>query len=146
VLPRGFGGGGVGAVASKRASHTKSKSKVSASSGKKGKQPERATLQSLSAKVKSKQSIVLSMLETLAGATIKAMIKRWQAHSVRGFRSGVVRNKLKLNLSSKLVDGDRVYLVAKHRAGRAVKRERIGATETAIATGTARLRISTSGH
>jgi hypothetical protein len=36
----------------------------------------------------------------------------WQQHSVRGFLAGVVRKRLKLKLSSKKVDGNRVYQVA----------------------------------
>jgi hypothetical protein len=36
----------------------------------------------------------------------------WQQHSVRGFLAGVVRKRLKLKLSSKKVDGDRIYRIA----------------------------------
>ena len=35
----------------------------------------------------------------------------WQQHSVRGFLAGVVRKRLKLKLSSKKVDGNRVYRI-----------------------------------
>ena len=53
------------------------------------------------------------MLQSPAGLTIAAMMKEmgWQQHSVRGFLAGVVRKKLKLQLSSKRVDGDRVYCI-----------------------------------
>jgi hypothetical protein len=35
----------------------------------------------------------------------------WQQHSVRGFLAGVVRKRLKLKLSSKKVDGQRIYQI-----------------------------------
>ena len=62
----------------------------------------------------SKQSRVIAMLRSPRGATIAAMMKAtdWQQHSVRGFLAGVVRKRLKLKLSSKKVDGNRVYQIA----------------------------------
>ncbi len=62
----------------------------------------------------SKQSRVIAMLQSPTGATIAAMMKTtgWQQHSVRGFLAGVVRKRLKLKLSSKKVDGNRVYRIA----------------------------------
>jgi Protein of unknown function (DUF3489) len=62
----------------------------------------------------SKQSRVIAMLRSPAGATIAAMMKTtgWQQHSVRGFLAGVVRKRLKLKLGSKKVDGVRVYQIA----------------------------------
>ena len=62
----------------------------------------------------SKQSRVIAMLESPTGATIAAMMKTtgWQQHSVRGFLAGVVRKRLKLNLNSKEVEGNRVYQIA----------------------------------
>ena len=70
----------------------------------------------------SKQSRVIAMLQSPAGATIAAMMKAtgWQQHSVRGFLAGVVRKRLKLKLGSKKVDGIRMYQIAgvessKHR-------------------------------
>ena len=62
----------------------------------------------------SKQSRVIAMLQSPQGATIAAMMKAtdWQQHSVRGFLAGVVRKRLKLKLSSKKVDGNRVYQIA----------------------------------
>ena len=64
------------------------------------------------AKGGSKQSRVIAMLASPAGATIAAMMKAtgWQQHSVRGFLAGVVRKRLKL--SSKEVDDTRVYRIA----------------------------------
>ena len=54
------------------------------------------------------------MLQSATGATIPAMMRTmsWQQHSVRGFLAGVVRKRLKLKLSSKKVDGNRVYRIA----------------------------------
>jgi hypothetical protein len=59
----------------------------------------------------SKQSRVIALLQSPAGATIAAMMQAtaWQQHSVRGFLTGVVRKRLKLKLGSKKVDGTRVY-------------------------------------
>ena len=61
----------------------------------------------------SKQARVITMLQSPAGMTIAAMMKEtgWQQHSVRGFLAGVVRKKLKLKLSSKKIDGNRVYCI-----------------------------------
>ena len=62
----------------------------------------------------SKQSRVIAMLQSPAGATITSMMEvtGWQQHSVRGFLAGVVRKRLKLKLGSKKVDGHRVYQIA----------------------------------
>ena len=62
----------------------------------------------------SKQSRVITMLQSSAGATLAAMMQEtgWQQHSVRGFLTGVVRKKLKLPLGSQKVDGSRVYRIA----------------------------------
>jgi hypothetical protein len=61
----------------------------------------------------SKQSRVIAMLHSPAGATIAAMMKAtgWQQHSIRGFLAGVVRKRLNLNLSSKKIDDSRVYSI-----------------------------------
>jgi Protein of unknown function (DUF3489) len=68
----------------------------------------------------SKQSRVIAMLQSPAGATIAAMMQTtgWQQHSVRGFLAGVVRKRLKLKLGSKKVDGTRVYRVATGDSGK----------------------------
>ena len=71
-----------------------------------------------------KQSRVIAMLQSPAGATITAMMQAtgWQQHSVRGFLAGVVRKRLKLKLGSNKVDGTRVYRVASGDIGKAAAR------------------------
>jgi hypothetical protein len=68
----------------------------------------------------SKQSRIIAMLQSPAGATIAAMMQAtgWQQHSVRGFLAGVVRKRLKLKLGSKKVDGTRVYRLAAGDSGK----------------------------
>ena len=63
----------------------------------------------------SKQDKVIEMLRAPSGTTIPAIMKatEWQQHSVRGFFAGTVRKKLKLNLTSKKIDDQRVYRIAK---------------------------------
>ncbi|MGB6537622.1 MAG: DUF3489 domain-containing protein [Xanthobacteraceae bacterium] len=73
----------------------------------------------------SKQSRVLSMLRSPAGTTIAAMMLTtgWQQHSVRGFLAGVVRKRLKLKLTSKKVDGTRIYQIASGGDAKAYPRQ-----------------------
>jgi uncharacterized protein DUF3489 len=61
----------------------------------------------------TKQSRVLAMLQSPAGATIAAMMQAtaWQRHSVHGFLAGVVRKRLKLKLISKKLNGTRSYQI-----------------------------------
>jgi hypothetical protein len=68
----------------------------------------------------SKQSRIIAMLQSPAGATMDAMMKvtGWQQHSVRGFLAGVVRKRLKLKLGSRKVDGTRVYNTADADSGK----------------------------
>jgi Protein of unknown function (DUF3489) len=70
----------------------------------------------------SKQSRVIAMLQSPAGATIAAVMKAtgWQPHSVRDFLAGVVRKRLKLELGSTKVDGNRVYQITKGDAGKTI--------------------------
>ena len=71
----------------------------------------------------SKQDRVIAMLQSPAGATIAAKdATGWQQHSVRGFLAGVVRKRLKLTLSSKKVDGNRVYQIGGTDRGKVAPR------------------------
>jgi hypothetical protein len=74
----------------------------------------------------TKQSRVLAMLHSPAGATLAAIMKAtdWQQHSVRGFLAGVVRKRLKLKLESKKVDGNRVYQIPGDITDKSVTRSR----------------------
>ena len=69
---------------------------------------------------RSKQSHVIAMLRSPAGATIDAIMKAtgWQQHSVRGFLAGVVRKRLNLKLSSEKVDGNRIYQIKSSDGGK----------------------------
>jgi hypothetical protein len=62
----------------------------------------------------SKQWRAIAMLQSPADASVAAMMKAagWKQHSERGFLAGVVRQRLKLKLGSKKVDGTRLYRVA----------------------------------
>ena len=73
----------------------------------------------------SKQSRIIAMLQSPAGATIAAIMKAtgWQQHSVRGFLASVVHNRLKLKLGSKKVDGVRVYQIAGVESSKRVPRK-----------------------
>jgi Protein of unknown function (DUF3489) len=87
--------------------------------------PARDHTKSRSANPGSKQSRVIAMLQSPQGATIAAMMKAtdWQQHSVRGFLAGVVRKRLKLKLSSKKVDGNRVYQITGGDGGKSAPRQ-----------------------
>jgi len=65
------------------------------------------------AKPDTKNTRIVAMLRSPAGATIAAIMTAtdWQQHSVRGFLAGVVRKKLGLNLVSEVTDKGRVYRI-----------------------------------
>jgi hypothetical protein len=65
------------------------------------------------AKPDTKNSRIVAMLRSPAGATIAAIMTAtdWQQHSVRGFLDGIVRKKLGLNLISEVTDKGRVYRI-----------------------------------
>ena len=61
----------------------------------------------------SKQSFVLDMLRGEKGASVALIMTAtgWQQHSVRGFLAGIVRKKLKLNLTSVPSENGRIYKI-----------------------------------
>ena len=70
---------------------------------------------------KTKREKVLAMLRSNRGATIEAIVKAtgWQQHSVRGFLTGVVRKRLKLDLTSEKPGKDRIYRIKAARSSAA---------------------------
>jgi len=65
------------------------------------------------ARAGSKQARIISMLQRPEGATVQAImaVTGWQPHSVRGFFSGVVRRKLRLELASDKTGDQRLYWI-----------------------------------
>lgn len=62
----------------------------------------------------SKIAKLLDLLKRSGGATVEELMKAtsWQAHSVRGFISGVLGRKMGLKVAStKVEDGDRRYSI-----------------------------------
>jgi len=76
-----------------------------------------AGLVSVASSRKTKHDRVLSMLRARGGATIAAIARAtgWQPHSVRGFFAGVVKKKLKLNLTSEKTSSGRVYRIVESK-------------------------------
>ena len=80
-----------------------------------GKKPTRAK-EARTPREGSKKAEVLSLLGRKEGATLAQLMKAtgWQAHSVRGFLSGVLGKKMGLKVEShKREDGERTYRLAK---------------------------------
>lgn len=67
-----------------------------------------------SVRANTKQARVLAMLRAKDGATMAAMMSEtgWQAHSVRGFLSAVVKKKLGLDLATEGNGEGRTYRIA----------------------------------
>lgn len=84
-----------------------------------------ANVRKETAKRSSKQLRVIEMLQSSGGTTIAAVMKAtgWQQHSVRGFLAGVVRRRLKLNLDSQRIDGERVYRITDAGKGKSATAE-----------------------
>jgi hypothetical protein len=63
--------------------------------------------------VPTKQTQLIALLERKRGATLDELMHAtgWQAHSVRGVMSGVIRKRLGLNVQSELLDGVRHYRI-----------------------------------
>jgi hypothetical protein len=61
----------------------------------------------------SKQSQLISLLESSTGATLAQMmtLTGWQSHIVRGMLSGSLRKRLGLDVQSRMEEGVRVYRI-----------------------------------
>ena len=99
------------AKATKKAGASKRRAPAAAS---KAKPVRKALLQKKAAPAAqgSKTAKVLDLLKRSGGVTLKELVKAtgWQAHSVRGFISGVLSRKMGLNvISTKAEDGVRRY-------------------------------------
>jgi len=70
----------------------------------------------------TKHARVLATLGAKGGTTIAAIVRStgWQPHSVRGFLAGVVKKKLRLNLTTEETKSGRVYRVAETKPRQAV--------------------------
>jgi hypothetical protein len=70
----------------------------------------------LTDKAQTKQNVVLAMLRRQNGASIAEIIAAtsWQPHSVRGFFSGALKRRLKINVVSEkdTKTGERRYHIA----------------------------------
>ena len=68
-------------------------------------------------KTPNKQSRLIALLQEPKGADIKMLTQAtdWQAHSIRGFISGILRKKLGLNVVSSKVDGVQHYRIEQQK-------------------------------
>ncbi len=108
------------ATAGKRGAHvapTKAKATKKASPAKKAtsaKKAPKGAKKAPGSREGSKAATILDLLKQKDGTTLKELMKAtgWQAHSVRGFLSGMVGKKMGLTLTStKGEDGERSYSV-----------------------------------
>ena len=62
----------------------------------------------------SKQTQLIVLLASATGATLAQMmaLTGWQPHTVRGMLSGSLRQRLGLDVQSRIEDGTRVYRIA----------------------------------
>ena len=62
---------------------------------------------------KTKQSQLIALLKSPNGATVQDLMKAtgWQAHSIRGVISGVIRKRLGLTVISQKIDGVQRYRI-----------------------------------
>ncbi len=70
-------------------------------------------------RAQSKQSQLIDLLGTSAGASMAQMIALtgWQAHTVRGAISGALRKRLGLDVQTHLEEGARVYRLHRAKGG-----------------------------
>ena len=61
----------------------------------------------------TKSDIIQKLLTRSKGATVFELVEAtgWQAHSVRGFMSGTLKKKLRLEITSVAIDGCRAYRI-----------------------------------
>jgi hypothetical protein len=66
------------------------------------------------AEATTKQAQLIALLKQASGASLADLMTAtgWQAHSVRGVISGVLRKRLQLPVISETVDGTRRYRIA----------------------------------
>jgi hypothetical protein len=67
----------------------------------------------------TKSSIILQLLNQGDGATVTSLAQAtgWQEHSVRGFMSGTLKKKQRLDIASKVVNGVRHYSLREGKPG-----------------------------
>jgi hypothetical protein len=95
----------------KKGKKAKSVTKAKAAKGKSAKGSNKPA----AARDGSKKAEILALLQRKDGATLAQIMKAtgWQAHSVRGFISGVLGKKMGLTVNSvRREDGERVYSIA----------------------------------